>query len=198
MNIAINRERLRRKMKKLLCVSLVLVSATICHAYVITDIVSEGTYGVGTNTGLLVVDFWPTGDDSISFAFVVNFDGIINGFELMDIVAGNNEHFTYSAPGGFLEDVWYTDLDGNAYHSTNNWPDSFWSQWNSSDWGRTWTDGGGANADTYGDGDTLGWLAQEGGETWPPSYVPVTPIPEPVTLVLLGLGSVALSRRVQV
>lgn len=183
-------------MKSCTLLLLVLVSVSFCNAYLITDILTEGTYGTGSNTGLLVVDFWPTGDDSTSIAFVVNFDGLVNGFELMDVVAlHSGGNFSYSALGGFLADIWYIKDFGGVeitYHAHGDWNSGTWlSQWNSVDFGQTWNFGNGAGFDTYGDGDTLGWLCLPSTD-W--TSTPVTPVPESATLLLTGLGALFMGR----
>ena len=90
-----------------------LCLAGVAGAYTLDDVTTQGSYGSGGNTGLLVVDFWPNADWAYepvdSFAFEVKFDGTINGFELMDVVADNDANFSYAQGGGFLNDVWYTD-----------------------------------------------------------------------------------------
>ena len=179
------------KFRSLVSLMVLVLVGSAANAYTLSDVVVEGVYGSGDNTGLLVVDFWPQADSSDSFAFEVEFDGSINGFQLMDIVANNDNDFSYVQSDGSLTDITYV-TGGTTYHTGSLWPDSWWSQWNSSDYGENWGWGNGAGSDTYGNGDTLGWLAKPG-DDW--TSEPVTPIPEPTTVVLLGLGGLLLRRR---
>ena len=164
---------------------LTFITISSAMAYVEDDILLEGTYGSGDNSALLVVDFWPGNGQDDSFAFLANFSTpSVTGFGLLDIVADNDTNFSYAESDGFFTDIWYTDSDNNDYHTTYDWPTSWWSYWISDDYGETWGfSGSGASGQIVSDGDTNGWLGKSGSD-W--TSEPVTPVPVPAAVWLIG------------
>jgi len=188
--------------KFLVSVSLLFLLATGAHAYKMDDIILESTSGTGDNSALLVIDFWPDNGLDDSFAFEALFkQGSINGNELMDIVQAGDSNFTYSG-GSFVTWIQYVDPDtSTTYRVDYDWPDAWWSEWISDDFGETWGFGGGVAADTFGpdaSSNTLGWLAKDG-DDW--TSEPVTSaVPVPAAVWLLGsglLGLIGIRRRNQ-
>ena len=167
------------------CVALVGIAST-GYGYTLDQVILDDEVGSGANSALLVVDFWPGNDQDDSFAFKVLFDGTTTSEGLLSTVKNENADFDYSADSGFMTDIWYSS-DGTDYHVEYDWPDSWWSSWVSSDFGKSWEFGSGLST-VVEDGDTDGWLAKPG-DDW--TSVPVTPVPEPATISLLALAGVA-------
>ncbi len=180
-------------LKKVTILILVLAIAGAANAYFVDDLLIEDWSGTGSNGSLLVVDFWPGNGQVDSFAFGCNFSSTsITGIELLDTVHNDDNGFTYAQSGGFITDMWYVK-EGTTYHTGYSWPDSWWSYWISDDYGQNWSSSGvGAGSRTLNDGDTDGWLAKPGSD-W--TSAPVTPVPEPMTIALLGLGGLLLRVR---
>lgn len=176
-------------------ISLVILMNS-ASAYSIEDLQLEGSYGTGSNTAYVVVDFAPYNGQEDSFAFEAAFDGTIDGIQLLDVIADNESRFSYSAPGGFMNDVWYTDSQGTQYHSDYVWTDTeqrYWGYWVSDDLGESWGySGSGADGTDVTDGDTNGWLALPGDDY---TSTPVTPVPEPASIVVLSLGTLLVFRK---
>ena len=157
------------------------------------EIVLESWAGSETASysAALVIDFWPGNGQADSFAFGYRFD--ITGLTVKDMLDDfhlEDNGLTFAIVSGMLNDVWY-EKDETTYHATYDWPNSWWSQWVSTD-GMTWGWGNGLE-DTYvTDGSIHGWLAKPG-DDW--DSEPIVPIPEPTTLALLVLGGLMLRRK---
>ncbi len=151
-----------------------LLTSGAARAYEISDLRVEWGTGTGGNLALLIVDFWPGNGSADSFAFTVNFaDPEISGLQLLDALQAADRGFSYAESGGFLTDIWYI-RQGKTFHTTYNWPVSYWSYWLSSDHGQSWdyaqTGPGGRLLQN---GDTDGWLALPGDNY---TDQPITPL----------------------
>jgi len=140
---------------------------------------------------VLVIDFWPGNGQADSFAFGYRFD--VAGLTAMDMLnefhsAENN--LTFATANGLLNDVWY-EKDEVTYHATYDWPDSWWSQWVSTD-GASWGWGNGLDDTFVTDGSIHGLLAKPG-DDW--GSEPIVPVPEPATFALLTLGGIMLRKK---
>ncbi len=161
-------------MKGVAGVGLLVALACTAGAYDLGQVDVETWVGSGTNTVLWVVDFWPGDGNHNSFAFGYRFAApSITGMELLDALQAADIGLSYAAPDGYVTDIWYVRA-GVTYHASDNWPDSYWSYWVSSDDGENWgySDWGAALRVLY-DGDTDGWLALPGDDY---TSVPVTPL----------------------
>jgi hypothetical protein len=142
--------------------------------------------GSGSNEAIVVVDF---GIDSYAFGYRWE-SGVKYGKDLMDAVADAGL-LDYTETGGFLNTLSY-----GSYSNTgqDGWPGDWWAYFDSVD-GENWTVlGEGFATRVLSDGVWDGW-AHQSSYDWPPAHSPTTPIPEPMTIVSLGLGGLLLRRR---
>jgi hypothetical protein len=134
--------------------------------------------GSGSNEAIVVVDF---GVDSYAFGYRWE-SGTKYGKDLMDAVA-NADLLDYTETGGFLTTISYGSYSNVGQ---GGWPVD-WENWGVSE------DEGFATR-ALSDGAWDGWAHQTTGD-WPPAHSPTTPIPEPMTIVLLAFGGWLLQRR---
>lgn len=168
-------------------VSLVLVLGIAVNAsgYTFDDVLVEYWAGTGGNEAVVVVDF---GIDSYAFGYRWESETKY-GRDMMDAVAGGS--LDYTETGGFLNMISY---DGYLDVGEDKWPTDWWSYFISTD-GESWADPGVGFAErelSHGVWD--GWAHQTIGD-WPPAHLPSSPVPEPTTVALLGLGALVLNRR---
>jgi hypothetical protein len=168
--------------------SLVLLFAMVvdASAYTFDEVVVEYWAGSGSNKAVVVIDF---GVDSYAFGYRWE-GGTTYGKDLMDTVnaAGSLD---YTATGGFLNAISYSTYSNVGQ---GGWPTDWWSYFISTN-GQSWIDSDeGFATRVLSDGVWDGWAHQTTSD-WPPAHQPMTPIPEPVTLSLLGLGGVLIRRR---
>ncbi len=186
--------------------------ASASRAEMFDSLQLEGWYGEGVNKAVLVVDFSPSDGDS--FAFGLRFgdaaDETITGFEMLQRVrTGTSNAFNFASTywgvelGNMIDEMWYTDPETSVlYDAAYDWPNTWWSYWLSDDAGSTWQlpmidPDHWLSADTrlVGNNDTDGWLAKPGDDA---TSLPVAPVPEPGTLVLVAAGiAAALVRRLR-
>jgi hypothetical protein len=171
-----------------LAVCLLLAAGSV-SALTFDDVLISESYGSGTSSAICVIDFGPK-----SFAFRYNFSGTQSGL---------NMALALDTPNTGL-DVMYTDwgpgygvfIDDFAYHdqakrtTTGVYPG--WAYWVSTD-GVNWTTSKvGAAQRILQNGCWDAWTYTGfDPKTWEPSDPgPVTPIPEPASLMALLIGVV--------
>jgi hypothetical protein len=175
-------------------VFLIIVSVTAGSAAIATPVDFGGTLvevdywtGAGSNEAIVVIDF---GVDSYAFGYRWE-SGTKYGKDLMDAVA-NAGLLDYTETGGFLNTISYSSYSNIGQ---DGWPDDWWSYFISGDgesWDVSWDEGFATRV--LSDGVWDGW-AHQSSDDWPPAHSPTTPIPEPMTIALLGLGGLLLGRR---
>jgi hypothetical protein len=150
------------------------------------DAVIEYWAGSGRNEAVVVIDF---GTDSYAFGYRWD-EGTKSGKDLLDAVAAAGS-LDYTEAGGFLATLSYgTHLE----QGQGGWPDDWWSYFISED-GVNWVASDvGFTARELSNGVWDGW-ARQTTDAWPAAHLPVTPVPEPCTVALLGLGALLLGRR---
>jgi len=174
-------------------IGLIVVLVITSSASLATPVNFHGTWveveywaGTGSNEAIVVIDF---GVDSYGFGYKWD-TGTRYGKDLMDAVdaAGSLD---YTETGGFLNTISY---DSYSNVGQNGWPTDWWAYFTSSD-GENWeTSGVGFATRELSNSSWDGW-AHQTTDAWPPAHLPMTPIPEPVTIALLGLGGLLLAGR---
>ncbi len=140
--------------------------------------------GSGSNEAVVVVDFYATGGDSYAFGF--KWEGVATGYEALTAIdaagALDFEATYYGDMGYYIDNFHYNSESGNQSY--------YWQYFTSSD-GGVWNSSMiGMSARILTDGDWDGWY-----NGFDPGVSPTTPIPEPMTIVLLGLGGLFLGKR---
>jgi len=171
--------------KRVMSLVLVFLAAANACAYTLDDCLIEYWAGSGSSRAVVVVDFGPA-----SYAFGYRWDsGTKYGRDLMDVVdlAGT---MNYTQNYGFLNTISY-----GAYQNIgqNGWPGDWWGYFTSTD-GAGWADAPVGFADrVISNGSWDGWAVQTT-DAWPPAHLPTAPVPEPVTVTLLGIGGLLLGK----
>jgi len=146
---------------------------------------------------ILVIDWNQTNGPYASEAHAWGFrwgdaDGTLHVSDaLAAIEAAGGLDVTTAYGGGFLNDAFYADADGDA-HSTAGFSGWWWSG-ETTDGGATWTGNAvGIDQEPLVDGNIEGFNMDSG--AWTSTSLSI-PIPEPAALALLAVGAAAALRR---
>jgi len=171
--------------RRVVSVIVVFVIAANACGYTFDDCLVEYWAGSGSNEAVVVVDFGPA-----SYAFGYRWEaGTKYGKDLMDAVDLTGT-MNYTQSYGFLNTISYGDYQNVGQ---NGWPTDWWGYFTSTD-GAGWTDAPVGFADrVLSDGCWDGWAVQTT-DAWPPANLPTTPVPEPVTITLFGIGGLLLGK----
>ncbi len=154
----------------------------------------EYSAGTGSNQATIVIDF----DASNSFLFTYNWDGSATGWNALDALNSAGSLIVYATDWGswgmFVDDF---DYSTGAEYDYGDGANTSWAYYLSSD-NQNWAlDSGGVSFRTLSDGDYDSWVWTNYSSDWSVAYrTPgATPIPEPCTIVLVGIGGLALRKR---
>jgi MYXO-CTERM domain-containing protein len=170
-------------------VAAVLSIVSSSHGYTFDQVIVEEWVGGGSNEAMMVVDF----GSGHSYAWGYRWDGSATGLDMItdvDDATGLVVHTTDFGWGIFVDDMSY---DGHTMGLGDYYCGYFVS-----DDGESWSSSSvGISDRSLADGCWDGWSEgywKDENDNYPPGD-PVTPIPEPATLALAGLGGIAAVRR---
>ena len=171
--------------EKLIALFCVFVFSVSSFGYTFNDIPVEYWAGSGSNEAVVVIDF---GADSYAFGYRWD-SGTKNGKDLMDAVdlAGA---MNYTQAAGFLNTISY---GGYSNIGEGGWSADWWAYFTSTDglnWTFSWDTAFSDRVLSNGSWDS--WAHQTTEDYLPPAHSPTTPVPEPVTITLLGIGGLLL------
>jgi hypothetical protein len=166
-------------MKKI-CTVLLLVGVVLCGSAMATPIV----VGTGANDATIFVQ-WSDGYEAeflvnFDFNFVGNENSAPTGYDLLQVLDSSLYNFSITWQyGTYIDGLTFVDAQ-NVTHSNSGYiPDEGWWHYYTNISGTTLSSVGCADR-TIADGDVDRW---------------VYPVPEPVTVALMGLGSLIALRR---
>ena len=169
-------------LKDLICLTIVLA---ITSSAAIATPIEVGTGG--NNAGLYIE--W---SDGYIAELLISFDGTVTGeglFDTVDTGLGDNFVVTkvyYEGFGAAIDGIYYND--GFIEHFNPGWVggEDWWHYWTKDAGETNWSFSSvGCSDRTVGNGDMDGWIYGRAG----------VPIPEPVTVALLGLGALLVRRK---
>lgn len=180
-------------MKLVNFVSLIaLALSTMVSAYTIDDVDIEYWAGdSGSNESAVVISFGQ--DDNYAFGF--KWDGSKTSYDALLAIdtAGSFEmvsHYDSGYQSYFIDSMSYAGITKNSYEL------SFFT----SDDGLTWASSPvGVSDNTLANGDFDGWATGawvQGESGWYFDGTVTTPVPEPITIAMLGLGALLMRKKV--
>ena len=179
----------------LLALSSVSLAAPYNHGGTWVEI--EYWSGSGDSKAVCVIDFG--GGDSYAFGYL--WTGAATAWDMvqaMDAPGGLGMEYTMWNFGTAEDPVWAPAIDSFTYDThtaISDWETSFLGYWGSQD-GVSWTPHMvGVAGRSLADGCWDGWSLEDPTISYDPLNAPVTPVPEPATIGLMGMGLLCLLRR---
>jgi len=155
--------------------SLLVVLAAVCLGG--TAQADMLTVGSGNSSAGVYLEF----SDGAAYEFEVLFDDSTTGISLWDVIEANTS-LTIDEAGGFIDGISYEGHSNSGYGGGEDW----WHYWIMEPADTDWTFSMcGASDRVVTDGAWDGWIYGRAG----------APLPEPTSLALIGLGSIAILRR---
>jgi hypothetical protein len=176
------------KVMRVLCVVLVFAIAATVNAVTYTGSV-EYTAGSGSNQATIVIDF----DFGNSFLFNYQWDGDATGWGALAAIdlagALDVDAKDFGGWGVFVNDF---DYSGGLEYDYGEGANTGWAYYVGNN--EAWTLGTGVSSRWLNNGDWDSWVWTNYSADWSIAYrTPgAAPIPEPMTIVLLGLGGLLL------
>lgn len=169
-------------MKKLLALATFIFTATSSFAFSFNDILLWA--GSGSKRAGLVIDF-KEGSTRKSFAWGYRYDGAATGEDLLRAVDALDTQLSAtiigSSFGNYVDAMTYKTFSGAP------WPTGYFSYWTGTPDAWTYSSVG-MSTRTLVDGGWDGWSYVANGASDAAPVTPVAAVPEPASVVALGLG----------
>ena len=180
------------KFRSLASMILVLAVNSIACAYTINDVQIEYWAGSGSNQAVVVMDF--DTNNNYAFGFRWNAAGTTSYDALVAIdAAGAFDMQSYWDDG--ISGYYITSMDYLGATKRGKGA-SFFTSTDGQAWNSSWI---GASDNTLVNGAFDGWAygdwAQDGQNNWYFTGTVTTPVPEPLTIAMLGLGALFFRKK---
>ncbi len=173
-----------------------LVTVTSYAGFTFDDVIVESWAGGGANQSMVVIDYGAGG----SYAFGYEWDGSKTSYDALLAIDAQSDNFTMEShwndsQGGYFIDSLTYNANGSNW-TMSGFDISFMTSPDGQAWSTSWH---GASDRYLTNGDWDGWTTGQWEEVspgiWEFNGTVTTPVPEPGSMLLVGLGSMVIFRK---